>query len=1008
MNSEDNQQSEASETSRLVEEPSSSQAPSSDYNKTSKTISTREQTITVSPTSSESDEMKRAIAKKLIERYFYQLSDGCGKPNCSNKNCASSGSVEALSPNQAAARAIQLYSQEAELCELHPAKVAKTQDCKANVDDGSGTKTPQSRRGRDFPHSSKSSQDISLAEEQNVNVSSIDEEILNKLLDDCKLTNSYAPLIRRLGNCFSSRESICRSFQKMPTAHIDAMLEKAPKDLKNLKKEDFRTLEGDLDKDEDSSDNSDKPSDPHHSNVDFVSLRRAMARLYEENSGAFETLNQTIQNLATSLCVDLIRYANDYDLIEDIVTVFVILFEIIVIGSSELMEIALPKLLQAATYLPVWAQARLAAIWAKHRASGLQSLLQTLQQLISVHVVAGMGGGCLIQDNDAVVCATKVMKIVYYASMLAGTLDSSKYREDEETESKTTSTFEDESLFSFTKTVLSIDDPLSSAMGINVLDSRKPFVSFEDFYNEPLSEAIEMDTDYLNYKSRKLGTFLSVQVTFRLCRKNGLSPEFRVGIMSWRRHSKRKLTLTCWQQVEDSFVSLEIIISDDSCAVTSTSPRLLVSLEDLASNQILVWKYADDKISIFSFADATKFSYMLYSFILTPATKTLALYYDSRIRMYSERRNNILTTQFAGEPPNPYLNLKVRRDNIIDDALVELELIAMGNPKDLKKQLVVEFIGEQGIDEGGLSKEFFQLVVEQIFNPDYGMFTYQEDTRTVWFNSTSFENEAQFTLIGIVLGLAIYNNIILAVNFPMVVYRKLMGCKGSFADLEDFNPAFSNSLKSMLNYQESDMEEVFTQTFQIMYKDVFGNTMTHDLKPNGSEIFVNQDNKQEFVDLYTDYLLNVSVAKQFKAFKRGFQMVTDESPLHLLFRPEEVEVLVCGSKKFDFDELEKATEYEGGYTKESRIIKQFWEIIHALPMDLKRKLLEFTTGSDRVPVGGLSKLKLVIARNGPDSDRLPTSHTCFNVLLLPEYTDKQKLEDRLMKAISYSKGFGML
>lgn len=82
--------------------------------------------------------MKRAIAKKLIERYFYQLSDGCGKPNCANKNCASSGSVESLSPNQAAARAIQLYSQEAELCELHPAKVAKTQDCKSNVDDGSG------------------------------------------------------------------------------------------------------------------------------------------------------------------------------------------------------------------------------------------------------------------------------------------------------------------------------------------------------------------------------------------------------------------------------------------------------------------------------------------------------------------------------------------------------------------------------------------------------------------------------------------------------------------------------------------------------------------------------------------------------------------------------------------------------------------------------------------------------------------------------------------------------
>lgn len=118
----------------------------------------------------------------------------------------------------------------------------------------------------------------------------------------------------------------------------------------------------------------------------------------------------------------------------------------------------------------------------------------------------------------------------------------------------------------------------------------------------------------------------------------------------------------------------------------------------------------------------------------------------------------------------------------------QLEMIAMQNPVDLKKQLVVEFEGEQGIDEGGVSKEFFQLVVEEIFNPDYAMFTFQSDSNTVWFNPTSFESDGQFTLIGIVLGLAIYNNVILAVNFPMVLYRKLMGKKGSFEDLSDWNP----------------------------------------------------------------------------------------------------------------------------------------------------------------------------------------------------------------------------
>ena len=65
------------------------------------------------------------------------------------------------------------------------------------------------------------------------------------------------------------------------------------------------------------------------------------------------------------------------------------------------------------------------------------------------------------------------------------------------------------------------------------------------------------------------------------------------------------------------------------------------------------------------------------------------------------------------------------------------------------------------------------------------MFTFDEITRYCWFSQTSFETDAQFLLIGLVLGLAIYNNVILDVGFPMVVYRKLFGRRGTFADLKD-------------------------------------------------------------------------------------------------------------------------------------------------------------------------------------------------------------------------------
>jgi len=130
----------------------------------------------------------------------------------------------------------------------------------------------------------------------------------------------------------------------------------------------------------------------------------------------------------------------------------------------------------------------------------------------------------------------------------------------------------------------------------------------------------------------------------------------------------------------------------------------------------------------------------------------------------------------------------------------------------------------------------------------------------------------------------------------MVVYRKLMGYCGTFADLNDWSPALYKSLKSMVDYQGQDMEEVFDQTFKISYSNVFGELVEHELVPNGKEVLVGQHNKQLFVNLYSDFLLNTNIQQQFNAFRKGFEMVTDESPLKLLFRPEEIEMLVCGSR----------------------------------------------------------------------------------------------------------------
>ncbi|EZA49622.1 hypothetical protein DMN91_005559 [Ooceraea biroi] len=838
-------------------------------------------------------DMKRAAAKKLIERYFYQLTDGCGNPHCDNQHCASSGKVTNLTPNQAAAQAIQLFSQEARLCDgTQPSKVART------IEPG------QTSLAKSLPVKNVNSTSSDEGKQELY----LTEAKLLDIIEKCKMEGSYSLLIRTLGEVFSSGKALSMSFRKTEKSNspLVALLEKAPDTLlrppADLDKETVRSLQGE-DKEQDSSDPSPTVPNNDDTTVDLPSVRRAFEALWSVPGEVFESaLVNALVTLADDIELDLrVFRIMRWDNMDTLLHIFLIVFEIPMLGTSEYLELVLHMLCKACSCLPIVAQAKLTRLWAKHCKSRLPSLLQALQELITVKVIGGsFTRDYCVQDADTITAPTKVMKILYYASMLAGELEEVVSSDENESASSDKGA-------SRSSTSQIPQDPLATELGITALDARKPLIPFTDFYNEPLSDAIEMDKDFAYYKSE----------------------------------------------------------------------------------------------------EPMKFSFMNYAFILTPATKTLGLYYDNRIRMYSERRMSFLQT-VVGQPTNPYLRLKVRRDHLIDDALVELEMVAMENPSDLKKQLVVEFEGEQGVDEGGVSKEFFQLVVEEIFNPDYGMFTTQEDTQMTWFNPTSFESDAQFTLIGIVLGLAIYNNVILDVRFPMVVYRKLLGRKGTFADLEDWSPTLYRTMKELMEYTGDDMPETFMQTFRVGYRDVFGSISFHELKENGDELYVTQENKKEFADLYADFLLNKSMERQFNAFRRGFQMVTDESPLALLFRPEEIEQLVCGSKIFDFAELEAATEYEGGYTVDSEAVRNFWRVAHSLPPESQRRLLQFTTGSDRVPVGGLSRLKMVIARHGPDSDRLPIAHTCFNVLLLPDYSTIEKLQDRLLKAINYSKGFGML
>jgi hypothetical protein len=354
-------------------------------------------------------------------------------------------------------------------------------------------------------------------------------------------------------------------------------------------------------------------------------------------------------------------------------------------------------------------------------------------------------------------------------------------------------------------------------------------------------------------------------------------------------------------------------------------------------------------------------------------------------------------TEFWGTTPvvsplDIFLILFVERSTLLMDTF--RAIAQLKNPDlELKKPLKLVFKGEPAVDEGGVQREFFQLIVDELFDLAKGFFLSQNTF--YWFNSSARDPSSlqAFSLTGVVFGLAIYNGNLLNVKFPAVVYKKLRGLKIGFEDLKDFDESLFSSLTNILAY-DGDVEADMCLTFE--YGDV-------ELCPNGANIPVTNVNRQEYCDRLAQYLLVDSVRLQFEGFKQGFLQAAGTIVLDL-FRPEEIALLVAGREELDFVMLEKKTAYEG-YSPDSPSVRAFWNIVHTrLNDEEKRKLLYFCTACPRAPIGGLGTLPFVIGRDG-DPMHIPTSHTCFFMLVLPDDPDEERMYLKLKIAIDNAEGF---
>ncbi|KAL3996599.1 proline-rich transmembrane protein 2 [Sarotherodon galilaeus] len=429
----------------------------------------------------------------------------------------------------------------------------------------------------------------------------------------------------------------------------------------------------------------------------------------------------------------------------------------------------------------------------------------------------------------------------------------------------------------------------------------------------------------------------------------------------------------------------------------------ITSLVDIQEDY-LKWFLSKAEIS-----DFPSVNLCAYPFILNAKAKTTMLQTDAELQMQMAVSGANLHNVFmllTLEPHlarNPYLVLHVRRSHLVSDTLREL---TMYSDVDLKKPLKVIFDGEEAVDAGGVTKEFFLLLLKELMDPVYGMFTHYKESNLLWFSDKCFVEQNWFHLIGIICGLAIYNATVVDLHFPLALYKKLLEVSPTLEDFKELSPTEARSLQQLLDYEGSDVEETFLLNFAIT-RENYGMTEVKELIPGGESVAVDKNNRKEFVEAYLRYVFSDSVGEQYSAFSAGFLKVCGGEILSL-FQPSELMAMVVGNNNYNWEEMEKNAVYKGEYTATHPTVRLFWEVFHEFPLEKKKQFLLFLTGSDRIPIHGMESLRIIIQSTTAEEHYLPVAHTCYNLLDMPRYQTKEILRRRLTQAVEQYEGFSLV
>ncbi|KAF5295220.1 hypothetical protein FQR65_LT10504 [Abscondita terminalis] len=366
----------------------------------------------------------------------------------------------------------------------------------------------------------------------------------------------------------------------------------------------------------------------------------------------------------------------------------------------------------------------------------------------------------------------------------------------------------------------------------------------------------------------------------------------------------------------------------------------------------------------------------------------------------------------ALQPQSGHCRLEVSRAEVFEESY---RLIMKMRPKDMRKRLMVKFRGEEGLDYGGVAREWLHLLSREMLNPQYGLFQYsREDHYTLQINPDSAVNPehlSYFHFVGRVLGIAVFHNHQLEGGFTTPFYKQLLNKPITLQDIEGVDPELHRSLTWML---ENNITGVFDTTFSVE-NNSFGVIKVHELKPNGANVAVTEENKREYVKLYVNYRFMRGIEQQFLALQKGFIELIPSALLRP-FDERELELVISGIGSIDIADWRSNTRLKH-CTPDTPVVQWFWQAVDSFSEEMRARLLQFVTGSSRVPLQGFRALQGSTGAAGPrlftihcvdvSPQNLPKAHTCFNRIDIPPYDTYQVLCDKLTQAVEETCGFAV-